>query len=844
VLALPKELLRSMERPYHYDVALGNWDVLSNSKVTIAFWVQPFSVPGGLAQRGDVFLLGRADSSTYEWTIRLTNDPALGGITNATYPVQVLFQTSASPALEYFSATSIPVGSTWTHVAIGIDITDPSNAFIQFYFNGVGSTPIQLEPADVDIISENRPIVIGVDPTNNFYPFYGRLGEVYIYDELLDSSAIVALYQNTAPATPQAPTITTPPVYTSPSSYNTTVLAGFTLTGVAQPGDASLPLQYFWTDFSNVGCDVASIKNSSAQTVDLTLSAISSLQLDLNVMDQYCSVTSRTLVFVSGNLPTFTVPLSSNYSVYLNENLTITVEETGFPTPVVSWQQAVVVNATNKNGNYVQLSTWRTLATGSSIIVSNGNSSAGHIVSARQVSNSDTFVQNITCLLTNSLGTIRSDPIIITGLNYTRPIPPSNSASSGSSSTGLIVGLTVGLVLGGLLIAGLVASVAVFAIIWKVRGRVNQIKVAKPDYESLAYGNLSEDHVNLSKSQQSNLRKLEDLLLEEDFALTQTICETMKATDAEQVAKALAYIYAGHGQAVELLKFFITKEVGASNKEGTLFRANSVSTKIFNCYARMIGIHYVWTIFALPVTELNVMAIRAEGREDDDGDTTHTTTLLGPVIMEVDPSKMEEAADEQVNTLQLWLIAQKLFVALTRSHGALPKEIKQVLKHVNREVEEKFNEQAAHKAVGGFLFLRFLCPALMAPQVYGLLKDPPHSTTQRQLILVAKVMQNLANDTLPGKKEGYMERLNDFITSNQQPLRQFYATLINNADEGSSADLDVPSIVTLNSLIHLHKHISTNLDKIMADLQQDHEDVAEQLKEIMDNVGTIDVDFA
>jgi len=48
---------------------------------------------------------------------------------------------------------------------------------------------------------------------------------------------------------------------------------------------------------------------------------------------------------------------------------------------------------------------------------------------------------------------------------------------------------------------------------------------------------------------------------------------------------------------------------------------------------------------------------------------------------------------------------------------------------------------------------------------------------QRQLILIAKVMQNLANDTLPGKKEGYMERLNEFITSNQNHLRGFYADL-------------------------------------------------------------------
>jgi len=392
----------------------------------------------------------------------------------------------------------------------------------------------------------------------------------------------------------------------------------------------------------------------------------------------------------------------------------------------------------------------------------------------------------------------------------------------------------------------LIASVVIFVILWKFGRREQRIKPPKPDYEALAYGSLLDDSVSLTKDQSTNLRKLEDLLLEEDFVLTRAVCETMKATDAEQVAKALTYIYAAHGQAVELLKYFVTKEVAASNKEGTLFRANSVSTKIFNCYARMIGIHYVWTIFALPVTELNVMALKAEGNRgsDDEGEeSTHTTTLLGPVVMEVDPSKMEEAADEQVNTLQLWLIAQKLFVALTRSHGIVPREVKQVLRHVKNEVEEKFSEQAAHKAVGGFLFLRFLCPALMAPQVYGLLKDPPHSTTQRQLILVAKVMQNLANDTLPGKKEGYMERLNDFITSNQQPMRQFYATLISDADNGSTADLDVPSVVTLNSLVHMHRHISTNLDKLMADLQQDHEDVAEQLREIMDNIGNIDADL-
>ena len=37
--------------------------------------------------------------------------------------------------------------------------------------------------------------------------------------------------------------------------------------------------------------------------------------------------------------------------------------------------------------------------------------------------------------------------------------------------------------------------------------------------------------------------------------------------------------------------------------------------------------------------------------------------------MEVDPKKLDEASDPEVNTLQLWLIVQKLFVAITRNYN-------------------------------------------------------------------------------------------------------------------------------------------------------------------------------
>lgn len=63
--------------------------------------------------------------------------------------------------------------------------------------------------------------------------------------------------------------------------------------------------------------------------------------------------------------------------------------------------------------------------------------------------------------------------------------------------------------------------------------------------------------------------------------------------------------------------------------------------------------------------------------------------------------------------------------------------------------------------------------------------------THRQLILVSKVLQNLANDTLPGTKEAYMERLNAFITTNKPALERFYAQIVEHPDLGNLTSVTV-----------------------------------------------------
>jgi len=69
---------------------------------------------------------------------------------------------------------------------------------------------------------------------------------------------------------------------------------------------------------------------------------------------------------------------------------------------------------------------------------------------------------------------------------------------------------------------------------------------------------------------------------------------------------------------------------------------------------------------------LSLQLDSAQGDDDEDAsDHSSSRKSIGlfNMNMEVDPKKLDEASDPEVNTLQLWLIVQKLFVAITRNYN-------------------------------------------------------------------------------------------------------------------------------------------------------------------------------
>lgn len=123
-----------------------------------------------------------------------------------------------------------------------------------------------------------------------------------------------------------------------------------------------------------------------------------------------------------------------------------------------------------------------------------------------------------------------------------------------------------------------------------------------------------------------------------------------------------------------------------------------------------------------------------------------------------------------------------------KSTGSLPR-----LSNIDEDLQDELNALAASSNaaareeffmhLGGLVFLRFLCPALLTPHKFHLTPDDaqPSESLKRTLILLAKLFQLLANNVEDGAREQYMLPFNAFLTRNRSRLNKFYEQICQQA---------------------------------------------------------------
>lgn len=377
----------------------------------------------------------------------------------------------------------------------------------------------------------------------------------------------------------------------------------------------------------------------------------------------------------------------------------------------------------------------------------------------------------------------------------------------------------------------IVIGIIAIMIVLYVRRRRAEAQLTPPDFNAIAFANNTRLMYIVPSDRSSALLGVPPLILGHDFQVPIMLSRLSSAGEDDLLSRALVFASLKSGRALDMLIALIDYEIDVADvkQEGELFRSNSLACKFFTIYSKVIGLEFLWKTLARAINSLNHAGELEEAKA---GKAEAGEAPLADVgLLEVDPERLAEKLERDVDAAvlaevsssqyQLLLYCGRIFKRLVDCMDNVPVEFKTVAARVKQGVAKKFTQNNAdYKAVGAFFFLRFVCPAVMTPQVYGLLQNPPGETSQRYFVLMSKVLQNLANETLPGDKEDYMAPMNPFVQENLGALHKLIDNLADDSDLASNTHhgtaREIPKDIYESSLAHLHNFMVDHDDDMNA----------------------------
>jgi len=184
---------------------------------------------------------------------------------------------------------------------------------------------------------------------------------------------------------------------------------------------------------------------------------------------------------------------------------------------------------------------------------------------------------------------------------------------------------------------------------------------------------------------------------------------------------------------------------------------------------------------------------------------------------------------------QIEAAAGKLISALRKSVDIVPYGIRWICRQIKRLVLERWpssTRQQVCSVVGGFFILRFVNPAIATPNAYMLVEAKLSNAARRNVTLLAKVMQTLANNTpFGGLKEMYMAPLNSLLEKYYAELNDILDRLteVDDLDVHLSMDRylaltkfsDQTITISLNEMYFVHALLLANKEQVFSGLEND-----------------------
>ena len=256
---------------------------------------------------------------------------------------------------------------------------------------------------------------------------------------------------------------------------------------------------------------------------------------------------------------------------------------------------------------------------------------------------------------------------------------------------------------------------------------------------------------------------------------------------------------------LSMFKTVLFEEFRQSKTIANLLRANTALTRMMTTYTRRgPGQQYLKQVLTgvltqltsaqdlvLEINPLKVYETMLNQRESQTGQASNLNRK---------PSAEEAAANSDVQAIitprikKLGEIADQFISAFISSLDLVPYGIRWICRQISLLTREMFPSATREQSlslVGGFYLLRFVNPAVVTPQAFMLVEAKLSANARRNLTLLAKILQNLANNIqFGGVKEFYMAPLNAVLENNKPRLNHFLEKLTDVEDLDAHLNLD------------------------------------------------------
>ncbi|XP_054729380.1 ras GTPase-activating protein raskol-like [Anastrepha obliqua] len=293
------------------------------------------------------------------------------------------------------------------------------------------------------------------------------------------------------------------------------------------------------------------------------------------------------------------------------------------------------------------------------------------------------------------------------------------------------------------------------------------------------------------------------------------VCETLEPVIGvkakEDIGQALVLLMHAQGQAGAFLTDVVALDLLRVGDQRLTFRGNSLATKSMEAFLKLTGEQYLQDTLSAPINEII--------QSDRD--------------CEVDPTKANGSLQRQQASLRA--AVRSAWQCIYESHKHFPQQLRSCFATFRERLQQLGRLDMADNLISASIFLRFLCPAILSPSLFNITNELPSARATRNLTLVAKTLQTLANFTRFQGKESFMEFLNDFLEQEAPRMKEFLQQISSRPEHAAPE-----SILDWAGYIDQGKQLSilhTLLSESISKLPEARQHELDPLQHILDEIS-------